>query len=463
MSNNEITRRASYGRASPVVGERGSRTRARIVTTALSLFESQGFHGTSVDDIAKAAGVSRATLYQYFESKEQIFVQLLDECGTALMRVVRRIGPLEPSELGFDDLHWWLGEWAWVYDKYATMFVQWANVDSPRTPVRPMISGFLDAYHRRIAGRLASSGVSGLDPTDAAMVMTALVNRFNYFQHTRLMGQRTRLMGQRTAEELIDNLAVVIQLILFPLTPASAFKQLLGGAAPAAQASRRPATAPPVPTGNAEPLAPGRFDNLSPRAAATVRGLLDAGIRCFAERGYHGSSVDDLVAEAGFARGTFYKYFSEKLDLLLALSQEAAKHTIELGGRLRQITLGPDGPEQMRNWLTEFVTFHLRYIGVTRTWLEDAPRDPRLDTIRQLVGQEMWGAYSSVLSQVERTYPLDLDIAGIIFFCLLERLPETLTEAGKSLDETVGLIATVIERGLLNGRPIGRATDRRHA
>ena len=112
QSENETFRREGYGPTSPAVGERGARTRQRIVEETLRLFEAQGFHATSVDGIAKAAGTSRSTLYQYFESKEQIFVELLDECGSALMRVVRRIGPLGPTRLGFDNLHWWLGEWA---------------------------------------------------------------------------------------------------------------------------------------------------------------------------------------------------------------------------------------------------------------------------------------------------------------------------------------------------------------
>ena len=135
--NGEILRRDGYWPASPVVGRRGARTRQRIVVETLKLFETQGFHSTSVDAIAKAAGTSRATLYQYFESKDQIFVELLDECGAALMRVVRRLGALGPTSEGFDNLHWWLGEWAWVYDKYATMFVQWASIDTPDTDPRP--------------------------------------------------------------------------------------------------------------------------------------------------------------------------------------------------------------------------------------------------------------------------------------------------------------------------------------
>ncbi len=42
------------------------------------------------------------------------------------------------------------------------------------------------------------------------------------------------------------------------------------------------------------------------------RQILDAALRVFAERGYHGAGVSALVAEAGVARGTFYLYFDSK-------------------------------------------------------------------------------------------------------------------------------------------------------
>ena len=81
---------------------RGARTRERIVAEALRLFEQQGYRATSVESIARAAGTSRATLYQYFESKEQIFVELIDECGSALRRVARRIGVAAPTPANRD-------------------------------------------------------------------------------------------------------------------------------------------------------------------------------------------------------------------------------------------------------------------------------------------------------------------------------------------------------------------------
>jgi TetR/AcrR family transcriptional regulator, regulator of mycofactocin system len=53
-------------------GRRPSTTRAQIARVALGLFERNGFDETTVEDIAAAAGISRRTLFRYFESKRDI-------------------------------------------------------------------------------------------------------------------------------------------------------------------------------------------------------------------------------------------------------------------------------------------------------------------------------------------------------------------------------------------------------
>lgn len=44
--------------------------------------------------------------------------------------------------------------------------------------------------------------------------------------------------------------------------------------------------------------------------------LLDAAVRVFAKRGYHGSRVGDIAEEAGVAHGLLYHYFSSKEEVL---------------------------------------------------------------------------------------------------------------------------------------------------
>ncbi len=65
---------AGHGRAA---AGQDVRKRHQILEGAYRLFIRQGFDATSMGDIAKEAGVSKGTLYVYFDSKERLFQQLV--------------------------------------------------------------------------------------------------------------------------------------------------------------------------------------------------------------------------------------------------------------------------------------------------------------------------------------------------------------------------------------------------
>lgn len=56
-----------------------SRRTARILDAAREMFLAHGFGATSMDALARRAGVSKATLYAYFGSKEALFAALVSE------------------------------------------------------------------------------------------------------------------------------------------------------------------------------------------------------------------------------------------------------------------------------------------------------------------------------------------------------------------------------------------------
>jgi len=52
--------------------------RRAILTAAQDVFARRGYHGSSIDEIAQAAGISKALIYEHFPSKKDLHVSLLD-------------------------------------------------------------------------------------------------------------------------------------------------------------------------------------------------------------------------------------------------------------------------------------------------------------------------------------------------------------------------------------------------
>ena len=74
--------------------------RERIVDAALEEFAAGGYDGTSMGAIAERAGITRAVLYDHFESKEALYLELLEERNEAFLghvgaRITGTGGPRE--------------------------------------------------------------------------------------------------------------------------------------------------------------------------------------------------------------------------------------------------------------------------------------------------------------------------------------------------------------------------------
>jgi TetR/AcrR family transcriptional regulator, mexJK operon transcriptional repressor len=65
-----------------------------VLAGARDVFLTQGFEGASVDDIARAAGVSKATLYSYFPDKRLMFLEVAKaECCRQVVGAEDKISP----------------------------------------------------------------------------------------------------------------------------------------------------------------------------------------------------------------------------------------------------------------------------------------------------------------------------------------------------------------------------------
>ena len=97
--------RASYPAA---VTERlpAEQRRRQLLDVALQAFAERGFHPTSMNDVAEAAGVTKPVLYQHFASKRHLYLELLEDVGGRLEAAIGKAtagaeGPHGQVEAGF--------------------------------------------------------------------------------------------------------------------------------------------------------------------------------------------------------------------------------------------------------------------------------------------------------------------------------------------------------------------------
>jgi len=80
----------------------GYKTKEKILGVAEQLFAEKGFNGTSIDKIAKTAGVNKGLIYYHFKDKKDIVVSIFKGIINEINQSVRLSVPEEDSEL--DDL-----------------------------------------------------------------------------------------------------------------------------------------------------------------------------------------------------------------------------------------------------------------------------------------------------------------------------------------------------------------------
>src|SRR5689334_24842175 len=76
---------------------KGERTRARILDAAKSVFEDAGFLDARISDIAERAGLSHGSFYHYFDSKEQIFREVVESVEERLREPMENVVFPPPS------------------------------------------------------------------------------------------------------------------------------------------------------------------------------------------------------------------------------------------------------------------------------------------------------------------------------------------------------------------------------
>jgi AcrR family transcriptional regulator len=165
----------------------------RIERAAKELFIAQGFHATSMRDIAAKAEVSLGNVYNYYRTKEELLESIITRYHGAIEARLREIfdeveDPLSPASLE----RFGHRVKALVNDHYDYWLLMYIDVlEFQNQHFRRMFEGLSDRLRRRFAGSFADLRRSNAlqDGVDPAVVFTAAYMQFfNYFLVEKLFG-----------------------------------------------------------------------------------------------------------------------------------------------------------------------------------------------------------------------------------------------------------------------------------
>jgi len=66
-------------------------TKEQVIKTAIDLFSTKGFNGTSIRAIASGMGMSISNIYHYFVNKEGLMLAILEQSSKRLLEILRQI------------------------------------------------------------------------------------------------------------------------------------------------------------------------------------------------------------------------------------------------------------------------------------------------------------------------------------------------------------------------------------
>lgn len=175
---------ASQLRSLPVTA-RGQRTREALVTAARHVFERDGFLDSRLTDIAEGARTSIGTFYTYFDSKEEVFIAVLqqaqdDMLHPGLPRVEedpRNIAAvLEASNRAYFE----------AYQRNARLMVLLEQVATINPTFRELRVRRSKMFTERVARWVRAAQQSGLadptlDPLMTARALASMVSRLAYY------------------------------------------------------------------------------------------------------------------------------------------------------------------------------------------------------------------------------------------------------------------------------------------
>ncbi len=137
--------------------------------------------------------------------------------------------------------------------------------------------------------------------------------------------------------------------------------------------------------------------------------VINAASRCFAEHGFHGTSMARIAAAAGMSVGHIYHYFANKNEIIAAI---VAHHVQHIRAQLNSFLLEPSTTEAMINGVDEPLRRAMD-TGTTALFMEIIAESQRNPTIKLILQQAEVTIHRDRIEVLSKALPAHTDKAVV--------------------------------------------------
>ena len=183
---------------------------------------------------------------------------------------------------------------------------------------------------------------------------------------------------------------------------------------------------------------------LSTKGRQTRQSIEDAGRKLFAERGFHGTTLADITAAAGRSPASFYRYFTDKEDLLAVLAESFLREVVDLPGI-------PDDSDFFVSAVGVYWDMFKPNIGIMVAVDQLATAQARFGLLQRRFrqfGTDIVGASVRRAKQQGYAADLDADHIALAIALLFERFTSVSVSEGLSDAAAVSTLSTIWQKTL---------------
>lgn len=148
-------------------------------------------------------------------------------------------------------------------------------------------------------------------------------------------------------------------------------------------------------------------DRAQRRAGRTRQRLLNAALEMFSDKGVDPTTIEEITERADVGKGTFYRHFSGKNEVVLALVEDAVDHLVELMSPpplvppVQPQPMQRQGPSKLEDALSEILAAHARFFQEHTDEFVLLFQGRVLLKLQREIGEDLDAPYQRYLAEIE--------------------------------------------------------------